>query len=277
VSNTIFDELQSAGVSWKFYVQNYEPTVNFFSAAPIHNPRGENQLIWDPLSDISRFINDPTLASHIVNLNQYYTDLRDGTLPDVSYIIPSGDSEHPPGNIMAGQRFQRGLVTALMESSAWNSSAFEIAYDDWGGWYDSVVPPTRGAYGDGFRVAAYLISPYARRGYVDHTTLDFTSDLKFIEQNWRVPPLTQLDSTAGSIMGAFDFSKPPRSPQIISLTYAAKASAPTRIRDVVLFAGYGGAVILVLIIIAGSFRRRGSGPRLGGAASKWRARRRHSP
>ncbi len=70
-----------------------------------------------------------------------------------------------------------------MTSNSWKSSAFHVTYDDWGGWYDHVAPPQVDEHGYGFRVPALLISPYARRGYIDKTELDYTSILKFIEEN----------------------------------------------------------------------------------------------
>ena len=73
------------------------------------------------------------------------------------------------------------MVTALMQSDAWDSSAFMVSYDDWGGWYDHVPPPSVDEFGYGFRVPAMLVSPYAKQGYVDSTVLDHTSILKFIE------------------------------------------------------------------------------------------------
>ena len=79
----------------------------------------------------------------------------------MAYIAPSGASEHPPGSLVTGQRFVHGLVNSLMTSRSWDSSAFLEAYDDWGGWYDHVLPPHRDAHGDGFRVPAMLISAYA--------------------------------------------------------------------------------------------------------------------
>ncbi len=118
-----------------------------------------SQVIWVPLLNFDRFIDDPTLASHIVDLSQYYVDLRKGTLPAVSYIVPSGTSEHPPEYPATGERQVKNLVQELMRSSVWNSSAFMLLYDDWGGWYDHVVPPQVDAYGYGLRVPALLVSP----------------------------------------------------------------------------------------------------------------------
>jgi phospholipase C len=130
-----------------------------------------------------------------------------------------------------------------------------MAYDDWGGWYDHVVPPTRSGHTDGFRVPAVLISPYARQHYIDHTSLDFTSLLKFTEQNWHLRPLTQLDASAGSIMEAFDFGQPPRKPEIIPLQRTATPPAQT-VRDVLLYALYGLGVAFAAALIVMATRRR---------------------
>ncbi len=254
---TVFDRLQQAGVSWKFYVQNYDPTINYRTLPRLKNANRASQAVWSPLLDIPRFLDNPALSSHIVDLSQYYTDLRNGTLPEVAYIAPSGASEHPPGSLVTGQRFVRGLVNSLMISSAWDSSAFLEAYDDWGGWYDHVLPPRRDAHGDGLRVPAVLISAYARRHYIDHTGLDFTSMLKFIEQNWNVRPLTRLDATAGSMMGAFNFRQPPREPAIIPLQRTTPPPSRT-VRDVLLYAlyGIGVAFAVALVLIAARRPRR---------------------
>jgi len=253
---TIFDLLQAAGVPWKFYVQNYDPTITYRTLPHLKNANRASQAVWCPLLDIPRFLDNPALRSHIVGLSQYYSDLRDGTLPAVAYIAPSGASEHPPGSLATGQRFVHGLVNALMMSRSWDSSAFVQAYDDWGGWYDHVLPPTRSGHTDGFRVPAMLISPYARQHYIDHTSLDFTSLLKFTEQNWHLRPLTQLDASAGSMMAAFDFGQPPRKPEIIPLQRTAAPPAQT-VREVLLYGLYGlGAAFAVALIVMAARRRR---------------------
>jgi phospholipase C len=247
---TIFDRLQRAGVSWKFYVQNYDPSLNYRTLSQSENPNYVSQVVWCPLLDIARFLDDPQLRSHIVDLSQYYRDLRAGTLPQVAYIAPSGGSEHPPGSLMTGQRTVRGMVNALMASSAWDSSAFMVAYDDWGGWYDHVRPPRRDAHGTGFRAPALLVSPYARQHYIDHTSLDFTSMLKFIEQNWNIAPLTRLDATAGSLLGAFDFGQAPRPPAIIPLSRAAPQPTSS-VKNAALSSLYGVSALVAAVLILG--------------------------
>ncbi len=256
---TIFDRLQASGVSWKFYVQNYEPKLTYRTLDQFAGNRA-SQVIWVPLLKFPRFIDDPALSSHIVNLDEYYTDLQNGTLPAVSYIVPSGASEHPPSSLIAGQRFVQSLITALMQSKAWNSSALLLSYDDWGGWYDHVKPPVVDAYGDGFRVPALLVSPYAKQGYIDSTTLDFTSILKFIEDNWSVAPLTERDAKASNFLDAFDFSAPPREAAFISWDRnAVEQPAPRR---PVLYAAYGGALGVAIIALGSALlfarRRRSS-------------------
>jgi phospholipase C len=243
--STIFDRLQAAGVSWKFYVQNYDPTINFRN----HDPAAAKsaQLIWAPLLDFARFVDDPTLASHIVDMSQYYTDLQNGTLPAVAYLAPSGLSEHPPGDITVGQSFGGTTVTSLMRSSAWDSSVFVLSWDDWGGWYDHVAPPQVDADGYGFRVPALIVSPYAKSGTIDNTTYDFTSVLKFIEDNWSLQPLTARDATANSISNALDLSKPPADPVFPAQTYPIQPAQDTHNRPLLL--GIYAAVVAMAILL----------------------------
>jgi phospholipase C len=245
---TIFDRLEASGISWKFYVQNYDPTITYRTLSQVPGNRA-SQVIWVPLLNFDRFIDNPKYSSHIVDLNQYYTDLENGTLPAVAYIAPSGASEHPPGSVRSGEKFTKGLIQALLRSSAWDSSAFLLVYDDWGGWYDHVKPPKVDAHGYGFRVPALLVSAYARTGYIDHTQLDFTSILKFIEENWGVAPLTQRDANANSFVGAFDFSKPARAPLYLPLTRDIPKLNASPKRGVI-YVAYGTALLFAGVMLA---------------------------
>ena len=112
-------------------------------------------------------------------------------------------------------RSVRNMINALMMSSAWRSSAFMWTYDDWGGWYDHVPPPVVDQFGYGFRAPALLVSAYSRVGQVNSTVIDFTSQLKFIEENWNVAPLADRDRKANNITSAFDFSSPSRAPILL--------------------------------------------------------------
>ena len=242
---TIFDRLERAGVSWKFYVQNYDPGITFRSRAL--GDRG-SQVVWVPLLNYARFVDDPALFAHIVPMERFYEDLQRGDLPAVAYLVPSGSSEHPPGSIKAGETFVRTLINAIMRSRYWTSSAFIWTYDDWGGWYDHVRPPRVDRFGYGFRAPALLVSAYARRGHVEHATMDFTSILKFIEENWGLEPLARRDRRATSIARAFDFSQRPR--KALFLSRDRHVTRPPEPRRAAVYIAYAGALGLTLVVIA---------------------------
>jgi phospholipase C len=246
---TIFDRLQEAGVSWKFYVQNYRPEITFRTPGEGH---AAAQLIRVPLLNYHRFLDDPALNSRIVDISEYYQDLRNDSLPAVSFMVPSGSSEHPPGNIHAGERFVSSLVDALMSSSSWDRSAFMWTYDDSGGWYDHVTPPTVGADTLGFRVPALLVSGYAQRGQVNHTQLDSTSALKFVEDNWSIAPLTARDANANSLTSAFSFNQLPRQPEVLPLNGSATPAPPlVAVDSIYRYYGAAAAFVLLLCLVAG--------------------------
>jgi phospholipase C len=244
---TIFDRLEEKGISWKFYVQNYDPYITYRTAHEILGNRS-SQVIWVPLLNIPRFLDNPELSSHIVDLSEYYTDLENGTLPAVAYIVPSGASEHPPGSVRSGQKFVKALIQSLMRSSVWESSAFLLVYDDWGGWYDHVSPPQVDEFGYGFRVPAILVSSYARRGHIDSTVLDFTSVLKFIEENWNLEPVAERDAKANNFLSAFDFTQPAREPIFIPFERVIKEEQ-VEPRRYVIYAAYGGAIVLGILMM----------------------------
>jgi phospholipase C len=242
---TIFDRLQQAGISWKFYAQNYQPNG---ASRTSRGPGSSSQSTRIPLLNFDRFRNDPALNSHIVDVSQYYLDAKNGTLPAVSFLVPSGSGEHPPGSIQAGERFVSSLVDALMTSRAWPSSAFMWTYDGWGGWYDHVRPPVVDGYGYGLRTPGLLVSPYAKKGYVDHTTLDSTSELRFIENNWGVAPLAARDKAASDITSAFDFASAPRPAVLLGASRSATPQPSGRTSAV--YPGYGLALLLVPLLVA---------------------------
>lgn len=238
---TIFDRLQAAGVSWKFYVQDYQPGQTF-RAASATNPAA--QTVRVPLLNYARFVDDPALRSHIADLDQYYRDLAGGTLPAVAYVASSGASERSARSIPAGQDLVRGMVTQLMLSRYWRSSAFLWSYDGSGGWYDHVPPPAT----LGLRVPALLVSPYARPGQVNHTVLDSVAALRFVEHNWGVAPLTARDAAGNDLSTAFDFRSRPRAAGIIPVDSAA--SHPPLVKVHIIYWFYGGALALVVALVA---------------------------
>ena len=244
---TIFDRLEARGISWKVYIQNYDPGINYRSAR--RNERSA-QINWMPLLGYNRFLDDPDLRRHLVDLNEYFDDLRSGNLPSVSYIVaPSGgSSEQAPGTTVAGQRFVKKLMNALIRSSSWKSSAFMWTYDGWGGWYDHVRPAQVDSYGYGFRTPALLVSPYARRGYVHHGRFDFTSILKFIEENWRIEPLASRDRRARTFMDAFAFERPPREAAFVATERSVEKKPSAN--AAVIYVVYAAAVAFTGLVMA---------------------------
>jgi phospholipase C len=148
------------------------------------------------------------------------------------------------------------LVSALEMSSYWSTSAFMWTYDNWGGWYDNVKPPR----GWGFRVPALLVSAYARHGYVDHTTMDYSAMLKFIEENWHLAALSSRAAQSPGLASAFDFSRPPRPAEL--LAYKPTSTAPPNAKTGVVYSVYAGELLLVIAVI-GLAVWRSSGRRQG--------------
>jgi len=186
--------------------------------------------IWNPLPFFDTVKDDGQLGN-IKDLSEFYRAAKAGTLPAVSWICPNGEhSEHPPSEISAGQTYVTGLINAIMKSPDWNSTVIFLAWDDWGGFYDHVPPPKVDKNGYGMRVPALVISPYARRGFIDHQTLSFDAYVKFIEDDFldgeRIDPKTdgrpdprpdvrENYPGLGDLTADFDFSQPPRPPQLL--------------------------------------------------------------
>src|SRR3970282_1941998 len=130
--------------------------------------------------------------NNVVSAKSFIPDVRAGDLPAVSWVTPPFPlSEHPPQSVCLGENWTVELLNALMESPDWDSTAIVLTWDDFGGFYDHVAPPHVDLYGLGPRVPTIILSPYARPGYIDHTTYEFSSVLRFIETIFDVPPLTR--------------------------------------------------------------------------------------
>ena len=151
--------------------------------------------------------------SHIFPVDGLVQDVRDGRLPPVTWVTPRFElSEHPEYSFCWGQNWTTRVVNAIMASPMWRDTAIFITWDDYGGFYDHVPPPQVDRFGFGIRVPLLLISPYAKAGYVDHSLGEFSSVLRFIEDNWGLSQLTHRDRGAGNLSEAFDFSQAPRKP-----------------------------------------------------------------
>ncbi len=237
--------LHKHGVRWGYYVfKGTEPDCENDSAetcAPVAQG-AKTPGIWNPLPHFTDVHQDDELAN-IQTLTNFFDAAKAGTLPAVSWIDPNGTvSEHPPALVSAGQTYVTGLINAIMRSPDWDSTAIFLSWDDWGGFYDHVVPPVVDENGYGLRVPGIVISPYARSGYIDHQILSHDAYNKFIEDDFlggqRLNPATdgrpdprpdvrESNPILGNLISDFDFSQKPRSPLILPVHPApGPASAP---------------------------------------------------
>ncbi len=220
-------------VSWRYYVQTgTQPDCDNNSAetCPRQPQSASTPGIWNPLPLFGDVQSDHQL-NDVQSLSSYFAAARSGTLPAVSWITPSNpDSEHPPASIHQGQAYVTSIVNAAMESRDWDSTAIFLSWDDWGGFYDSVVPPAVDQNGYGLRVPSITISPYARRGYIDPQTLSSDAYLKFIEDDFldgaRLnpkidkrpdprPDVREDEAPLGTMDRDFDFDHAPRAPVLL--------------------------------------------------------------
>jgi len=236
--------LHKNNVSWKYYVaEGTEPDCDDddMTCPPKPQTVGTPE-IWNPLPFFTTVDQDGELGN-IQTVDHFFADVQAGTLPAVSWVVPNGTvSEHPPGLVSAGQAYVTGLVNTIMQSPLWNSTAIFLAWDDWGGFYDHVPPPTVDVNGYGLRVPGLVISPYAKRGFIDHQTLSFDAYVKFIEddflQSQRIDPRTdgrpdprptvrEAVPLLGDLTQDFDFNQSPLPPLVLAggATALARRSA----------------------------------------------------
>ena len=187
---TIGDRLDKAGVAWKWYSGGWDNAVN-------GNPDPLFQFHHQAFAYYQNYASETVKGNahpHLQDENNFFTDAAAGTLPAVSFIKPLGpDNEHPGyAALLQGQQHVQKLVSTLQNSSAWANTAIVITYDENGGRWDQVSPPTVDSWGPGTRVPGIVVSPFARRGFVDHTAYDTGSIARFITHRWSLPVLPGL-------------------------------------------------------------------------------------
>jgi phospholipase C len=252
---SLFELLDRHKVSWKYYLSTgAEPDCE--DDALTCNPQDQHHGvpgIWNPPPSFGyvKARGKAYLAEHNPEAEQFLADLKNGTLPTVSWIIPNdADSEHPANGVTEGMDHVTALVNAVMQSQYWDSTAIYIDWDDWGGFYDHVAPPTVDystdskfpIQGYGLRVPGIMISPWARAGMIDHHTMSFDAYATLIEDLFmdgaRLNPakmgkpdsrptirdalteVTYPDSRRtekiGKLIDEFDFTQKPLKPLILS-------------------------------------------------------------
>jgi phospholipase C len=193
---TLADELDAAGLSWRYYASGLHSTGGLWSAygAIRHIRYG---------ADWNNVISPPA---------KFLDDIAGGTLANVTWITPIWrHSDHASSQTTLGPHWVNALVNAIGRSPFWNTTAIFLMWDDWGGWYDHVPPPYVDYDGLGFRVPLVIVSPYAKQGYVSHVQYEHGSLLRFVEDNWGLAPLADSDARANDpASDAFSFLAAPR-------------------------------------------------------------------
>jgi len=239
--------LHKAGVSWGYFIQSgAQPDCQLNEQVSCTKvlQNAKTPGIWNPLPDFLDVKEDKQLVN-IQPLPNFYADAQSSncSIPAVSWVIPSDTvSEHPPSSIAKGQAYVTSLINAIGRSSCWNSTAVFLSWDDYGGFYDHVVPPALDQFGLGLRVPGLVISPYAKKGFIDHQTLSHDNYLKFIEEDFlsgqALNPKTdgrpdsrtvvrEENGKLGNLVEDFNFNQTPRPPLFLSTNPApGPASTP---------------------------------------------------
>ena len=221
-------------VSWKYYVEDgLQPDCadGDIPCVP-SNQTPTTPEFWNPLPYFDTVRDDKQLGN-IQGLESFYADAKSNHLPAVSWIVPSfAESEHAPALVGDGQAHVTKVLNTIMQSPDWSSTAIFLSWDDWGGLYDHVAPPKVDGNGYGLRVPGLVVSPYSRRGYIDHQTLSFDAYVKFIEDDFldgqRIDPKTdgrpdprptvrEQAPILGDLSSDFNFNQTPLGPELLPL------------------------------------------------------------
>ena len=183
-NQNVGDEMNSAGVSWAWFQEEYNPAVC-----------GQYVATENPFQYFTSTQNGPNLQ----DITAFYAQLQNGTLPSVSWVNPGGGHNCHPGNdsITVCAAYFDKIMQEIEASPVWPSCAVIVYFDEGGGFYDHVPPPMVGGNQDGIRIPMMVISPYAKTGYVSHVQMDNVSILRFIQWNWGLPNINARNSAPG--------------------------------------------------------------------------------
>jgi len=215
---TIGDKLSAKNVSWKWYSGGWDDALISSPSNPANNGQTPPNPPVDPLfqwhhqpfayyDNYAPWVNgqvNPVSAAHLQDEKNFFADVQNGALPSVSFIKPIGeDNEHPGyADLLRGQQHVADIVAAVQASPYWSQTLIVVTYDEHGGRWDHVPPPVKGLWGDGSRVPAIVIGPFAKPGYIDHQAHDTLSILKTIEKIYGLSPLNDYDSSANTLGSA---------------------------------------------------------------------------
>jgi phospholipase C len=198
---TIGDRLSERGISWAWYSGGWNDAI-----AGHPSPYFENN--HQPFVYFARYAEGTAgRKEHLRDEEDFIAAARAGKLPAVSFVKPLGTNDEHPGytDIISGERHAIELINAIRNGPNWKDAAIIITYDENGGFWDHVPPPKGDRWGPGVRVPTIIISPFAKKGFVDHTTYETVSILAMIEHRFGIAPLGTRDAAANDMRGAFSF------------------------------------------------------------------------
>lgn len=210
---TLIDELDAKNISWRYYA----PSAGSLWTGPnaIQHLCGPNV----PPPNATACTSSDWTNNVVLNDTQILSDIANGNLPQVSWVIPNGTNSDHAGSTTTvnGPSWVASIVNLIGHSSYWANTAIVITWDDWGGWYDHVAPPKvisdgtswGSGYVYGFRVPLIVVSPYAKTGYISHVNHDFGSILNLIEHTFSLPSLGYADAYADDLSDFFNFNQTP--------------------------------------------------------------------
>jgi len=252
---TIGDRLSAAGISWTEYNGSWDDALDGAVAQPIPF------IPMPPLSSHGYFKPyGPGMPGrdHLKDAQWFVPDLINGNLSAVTILKPSPQfDEHAGYSVLeTAEKHALLLIQSVMLSQYWEDTAIFITYDDFGGWYDHVAPPVIDRWGPGGRVPLLVISPYARKGFIDSTFYDTTSLLKFIETRWGLEALGERDAAA-NLTNLFDFDQevgPVRAPAPVVgqdvRQNSTTTSAPSQAGSNLLSTQTIGLLLAALVVVA---------------------------
>ncbi len=221
-AKTIGDTLSAKGVSWAWYAGGWNAAL----ADGRRDPKEKRSVIYanvegspifqphhQPLNYYARFApGSADRARHLKDGEEFFEAIDKGTLPQVAFYKPAGRvNQHPSyTDLESGDRHIDELLQRLRKSPQWQKTAIIVTYDENGGYWDHVPPPSGPGWGDrwgpGTRIPTLVVSPWAKKGFVDSTPYDTTSILKFITRRFGLEPLPGVRANMGDLTNTFDFS-----------------------------------------------------------------------
>lgn len=207
-NETIFDSMEANNISWSIYIENLNR---------IHNQTNEeNRVLYRsiPILAVPRFVNNQSLNSNIHDLSEYNADVFSNRFANLTYVYFTDSNDSPTSNVVSSQELVSNLIYILMKSQFWNSSAILLTHNEAGGWYDHVKPPMNNNTGEisGFRVPAIIISPYAKKSYIDSNIHDIRSFLDLVQSSFGIQRNTSFANHTNDISEVFNFEQQPRNP-----------------------------------------------------------------